>query len=147
EIEPTMAAGPYTLRMYIDNPTIRLRATQTGTPTDAVFVYDWLAACGTGTTMSKVAKESRDETSLSVRVLGNPIVNGRVHVEVAGAAGQPVQFMLTDMRGTVINTHRVEQPALVETHVIDVGRQPVGTLLLRVSTSTQSKTVTLLKKE
>jgi|GEM_PF-1870015 len=147
EIEPTMAAGPYTLRMYIDNPTIRLRATQTGTPTDAVFVYDWLANCRTGTIISRPTKEGRDETSLSVRVLGNPIVNGRVHVEVAGAAGQPVQFMLTDMRGTVINTHRVEQPALVETHVIDVGRQPVGTLLLRVSTSTRSKTVTLLKKE
>ena len=148
EIEPTMAPGPYAIRVYTDNPVIRLRATQTGTQGDATFTYDWLANCRTGNNMlSRGASVRGDELSLSVRVLGNPISNGRAQIEVTGAYGQPLQIMLTDMRGTVINAHRVEQPALLETHTIDVGRQPVGTMLLQVSTDTQSKTVKLLKTE
>ena len=148
EIEPTMNPGPYTFRIYTDNPVIRLKATQTGTQGDATFTYDWLANCRTGNNvLSRGVSVRSDEPSLSVRVLGNPISNGRAQIEVTGAYGQPLQIMLTDMRGTIINAHRVEQPALLETHTIDVGRQPVGTLLLRVSTDTQSKTVRLLKTE
>ena len=148
EIEPTMDPGPHTFRIYTDNPIIRLKATQTGTQGDATFTYDWLANCRTGNNMlSRGASVRSDEPSLSVRILGNPISNGRAQIEVTGAYGRPLQIMLTDMRGTIINAYRVEQPALLETHTIDVGRQPVGTLLLRVSTDTQSKTVTLLKTE
>ena len=148
EIEPTMNPGPYTFRIYTDNPVIRLKATQTGTQGDATFTYDWLANCRTGNNvLSRGVSVRSDEPSLSVRVLGNPISNGRAQIEVTGAYGRPLQIMLTDMRGTIINAHRVEQPALLETHTIDVGRQPVGTLLLRVSTDTQSETVRLLKTE
>ncbi|MDB5241270.1 MAG: hypothetical protein JWP57_1895, partial [Spirosoma sp.] len=45
EMLPTTAPGPYTLRLYTDNPAITLRARQTGTPPPASFVYNWLAAC------------------------------------------------------------------------------------------------------
>ena len=96
---------------------------------------------------AKTARESVAEASLEVRVLGNPVSNGRVQVEVSGAGGQPMEAMLTDVRGRVINTHRVERPAPIETLTYDIGRQPVGMLLLRVSTSTQAKTVKLLKAE
>lgn len=147
EMLPTTASGPYTLGVYLDNPTITLKATQSGTAGEANFAYNWLSVCGAGTMQSKMARESVAETSLEVRVLGNPVSNGRVQVEVSGTAGQPMELMLTDLRGRVINTHRVERPAPVETLTYDIGRQPVGILLLRVSTSTQAKTIKLLKAE
>jgi len=49
ETMPTTAAGPYTLRLYTDNPTIQLRATQAGSSNEASFSYNWLAACGNTT--------------------------------------------------------------------------------------------------
>ena len=147
ETLPTTASGPYTLGVYLDNPTLTLKATQGGTAGEVSFSYNWLSVCGTGTMQAKAARESVAETSLEVRVLGNPVSNGRVQVEVSGAGGQPMEAMLTDVRGRVINTHRVERPAPIETLTYDIGRQPVGMLLLRVSTSTQAKTVKLLKAE
>ena len=49
ELSPTTSAGPYALNLYTDNPVITLKATQTGTPAEASFTYNWLAACN-GTT-------------------------------------------------------------------------------------------------
>jgi hypothetical protein len=96
---------------------------------------------------SKAARESVAEPTLEVRVLGNPIANGRVEVEIIGASGQPMEVMLTDLGGRVIKAQRIERPASLETLRYDLGRQPVGVLLLRVSTSTLTKTVKLLKAD
>ncbi|NDU99356.1 hypothetical protein GK108_31070, partial [Spirosoma terrae] len=41
ELAPTTNPGPYTLRLYTDNPTINLRAQQNGQT--ASFAYNWLA--------------------------------------------------------------------------------------------------------
>ena len=49
EMLPTTNPGPYTLKLYTDNPTITLKAVQQGTAGEASFKYDWLAACNTGT--------------------------------------------------------------------------------------------------
>jgi hypothetical protein len=147
ELRPTTAPGPYTLGLYIDNPVITLKATQAGTAGEASFTYNWLANCSATTVLNRAARGAGIETSLVVRVLGNPIVDGRIRVEVEGAAGQTLQLMITDTRGTLINTHRVEQSNALETYSVDIGHQPVGTLLLRVATPGQVKTVTLLKAE
>ncbi|MFD2569307.1 S8 family serine peptidase [Spirosoma soli] len=45
EILPTTDPGPYTINLYTDNPVITLKATQPGTPGEASFAYNWLAAC------------------------------------------------------------------------------------------------------
>jgi hypothetical protein len=147
EMLPTTAPGPYTLGLYVDNPTITLKAIQTGTAGEASFAYNWLATCNTSAVQSKVARESVAETSLIVRVLGNPVTNGRISVDISGAAGQPLQLILTNIRGMVISSHRVEQPATLERYSFDIGRQHMGTLLLHVSTPTQAKTVTVLKAD
>ena len=146
ELLPTTAPGPYTLGIYTDQPTITLKATQTGTTGEASFVYNWLAVCGTNNVQSKVARESGAENSLLVRVLGNPVANGQVRVEISGATGK-LQLTVTDLRGTIISARSVEQPATLETHNFDIGRQSVGAMLLRVTTPTQAKTVKLLKAE
>ena len=142
EMLPTTQPGPYTLRLYTDNPTITLKAIQSGTPGEASFSYDWLAACNAGARMGALA-----ERVLSVRVLGNPVQNGQVLVEVGGAEGGPLQFNLTDMRGQVMGSYQVESAGSLERHTFEVGRYPASLLLLRASTPTQSRTVNVLKAD
>ena len=48
EMLPTTNPGPYTLKLYTDNPTITLKAVQEGTAGEASFTYNWLAACNGG---------------------------------------------------------------------------------------------------
>ncbi|NDU99353.1 putative Ig domain-containing protein, partial [Spirosoma terrae] len=45
ETVPTTNAGPYTLRLYTDNPVITLKAEQSGVV--STYSYNWLASCGT----------------------------------------------------------------------------------------------------
>ncbi|GAB3993635.1 hypothetical protein GCM10028807_29400 [Spirosoma daeguense] len=45
ELPATTVAGPYQLNLYNDNPVITLKATQQGTPGEATFSYNWMAAC------------------------------------------------------------------------------------------------------
>ena len=44
ELAPTTSGGPYTLKLYTDNPVITLDAVQSGVSTR--FAYNWLIACG-----------------------------------------------------------------------------------------------------
>ena len=142
EMLPVTTPGPYTLNLYTDNPSIVLKATQSGTAGEASFVYNWLAACNGG---ARVGAEP--VTGLDVRVMGNPVQNGQVVVEVMGAMGQPLQLHLTDLRGQVIRSHQVEQAGSVEQHTFELGRQSAGLLLLRASTPTQSRTVKVMKTD
>ncbi|RZK33961.1 MAG: hypothetical protein EOO61_14380 [Hymenobacter sp.] len=82
---------------------------------------------------------------MEIRVIGNPIHDGQASVEVRGVSGQPLTMVLTDMQGQAVGQHQVEQAGSVEAYTFAVGRQPIGTLLLRVMTPTQSQTVKLLK--
>jgi hypothetical protein len=134
--------------MYIDNPIITLKATQSGTIGEASFVYNWLAGCGSkADVQGRMAKEIGTQNSMVIRVLGNPITDGRVYIEITGVAGQPLQLHIVNTRGTVVSSHRIEQSGSIERYTFDVGRQPVGTLLLRVATPTQANTIALLKAE
>ncbi|WP_461083190.1 LamG-like jellyroll fold domain-containing protein [Spirosoma flavus] len=46
EMLPTTSSGPYSLTLYIDNPSVVMVAKQSGSP-EARYVYNWLAACQT----------------------------------------------------------------------------------------------------
>ncbi len=144
EMVPTTNAGPYTLGMYIDNPTIILKATQNGTPGEASFSYNWYLVCATIGARQGVRPTA--ESALEVRVLGNPVENGALSVEVRGAGGQPVLLNLSDLRGQVIGSHQVTQADSVEQHTFEMGQQPAGLYLLRVSTLTQMRTLKVLKR-
>jgi hypothetical protein len=138
ESVPTTMAGPYTLKLYTDNPVINLRAMQ-GSGSEIAYAYNWLAACNASSRIGLA------ESTMEIRVIGNPIHDGQASIEVRGVSGQPLTMLLTDMQGQTVGQHQVEQAGSVETHTFAVGRQPVGTLLLRVTTPTQSQTVKLLK--
>ncbi|MBD2700192.1 SBBP repeat-containing protein [Spirosoma sp. BT702] len=45
EMSPTTASGPYSLQLYTDNPTVVLKARQTGSAGEASFTYNWLSFC------------------------------------------------------------------------------------------------------
>ncbi|QKZ13103.1 putative Ig domain-containing protein [Spirosoma sp. KUDC1026] len=140
ELSPTTSAGPYSLRLYTDNPVVTLRASQAGTETS--FVYNWLAACSTPN-----ARVAVKEETLQVNLLGNPSANGQVSVEVRGAVDQVLHLQLTDMSGRVIDTRQIEQAGSVERHTFDVNRQQRGILLLRATTPTQAQTVKVIKAD
>ena len=141
EMVATTAPGPYTVKMYLDNPTINLRASQGGGPRVS-FRYNWLAACGAPSSRLGVAEEP--DTELQVTLLGNPTGKGQVDFEVRGAQGQPMEVQLLDLNGRTLNSQRVEKAAGVERQTLNLGASSGGVLLLRVSTATQSQTVKVL---
>lgn len=142
ETLPTTDRGPVTLNLYIDNPVIRLKAVQAGTPGEATFTYNWLAACNSGSPRQGVAEAG---SVLSIRTLGNPVV-GELTVEVTGAAEQALSLKLTDTQGRVLENRNVEQAGAVERHTFDVSKQAPGLLLLHAATNQQQQISKILKR-
>ncbi len=145
ELAPTTNPGPYSLRLYTDNQTIMLEASQAGSPQAVRFSYNWLAACPTQPS-GRLGTGADYESGLHVRVLGNPVVGNEVVIEVTGAQGLPLQYELTDSRGRIVQRQRVGQAGRVERQSLDISNQPAGVFLLRVNTPTQSQTVKVLRQ-
>ncbi len=145
ETNPTTSAGPYMLSLYTDNPVITLKATQQGNTVETSFVYNWLANCQT--TMPTRIGTGESSADLQLQVLGNPARNGRLSVQVLGAAGQSLNLNLLDAQGQQVDTHRVEQAGTQEQHTFEISRYSTGVLLLRATTPTQSQTLRVIKSE
>ncbi len=141
ETLPTTAPGPYTVKMYLDNTSMTLRANQGGGP-QISFRYDWLAACGGAS--ARLGLDEEPGSTLRVTLLGNPTTKNLVEFEVRGAQGQPLEMHLLDMNGRQINHQRVENSGSLERQSLSLGATAGGVLLLRVSTTTQSQTVKVL---
>jgi predicted extracellular nuclease len=139
ELSPTMAAGPYTLQLYTDNPVITLVARQGNVVSQ--FTYNWLANCGSGN--ARVITESVER--LSVLVLGNPTPAETVAVEIRGVAEQTVQIQLVNSQGQLVSQRTIEQAGTVERPTVQLGKTS-GTYLLQVSTATQKQTVKIVKQ-
>ncbi|MBC3792048.1 putative Ig domain-containing protein [Spirosoma utsteinense] len=141
EMLPTTNPGPYTLRIYTDNPVITLQAEQMGTAGTASFTYDWRAVCERGS--GRLGSEARE--GLTVRVLGNPVLTNQGEVEIRGAEGQRLRLQTFNERGYLVYETTIAQPASVERSRVDmVG--PAGLYLLRVSTTDQFRVVKLMKQ-
>jgi hypothetical protein len=138
ELSPTTAAGPYSLRLYTDNPVITLVARQGSVVSQ--FSYNWLAACGSGN--ARMSAESVER--LSVVVLGNPTPAETVDVEVRGVADQSVQLQLVNSQGQLVSQQTIEKAGTVERLILQLGKT-AGTYLLQVSTTTQKQTVKIVK--
>ncbi|UHG93670.1 hypothetical protein LQ777_11290 [Spirosoma oryzicola] len=82
--------------------------------------------------------------SLSVKVLGNPVVGQTAEVEISGVSGQDVQLKLVDLQGKTLHGQSIKQAGLVERISLPVGNAQ-GILLLDVSTATQRQQVKLLR--
>ena len=143
EMLPVTTSGPssYTLNLYIDNPVIRLRAKQAGTPGEATFTYNWLQACNT----RGARLPTRSDAGLQVRVLGNPVAD-ELTVDVAGALDGPLTLKLTDMQGRVIENRQVGQGSTTGRHTFNVSQQTPGLLLLHTTVGEQRQVSKVLKK-
>jgi hypothetical protein len=127
--------------LYSDNPVITLVAQQGGVSN--TFSYNWLSACGSSQGRVGVPVES----TLQVKVLGNPMEGDELVVEVSGAAGQSLSMGVFDERGyPAAKPVDVATAQSVERVVLRVGGAS-GVYLLRVSTPTQNQTVKVLKAQ
>ncbi|QIP16184.1 T9SS type A sorting domain-containing protein [Spirosoma aureum] len=136
---PTTNPGPYTLRLYTDNSTITLKAEQLGVV--STFSYNWLSACNSGTRIG--VNESGE--ALSVQILGNPVANESVEVEIRGAAGQKLHLQTLDSRGRSVNVTTIEQASTIERTTLSLGRS-TGVYFLQVTSPTQKQVVKLVKQ-
>jgi hypothetical protein len=139
EVAPTSAPGPYSVRLYTDNPVITLSAQQGSSV--STYRYEWLAVCNPAGRVGL----SEAESALVVRVLGNPVHGNTAEVEISGVSGQPVQLTLTDLQGKPVHTQRIEQAGTVDRVRLPLGVAN-GQLLLQVSTPTQRQVVKLIKQ-
>jgi hypothetical protein len=135
------APGPYSVRLYTDNPAITLAATQGGST--ASYRYEWLAACATNPNGRQAVAEAG--SPLSVVVLGNPVVGESVEVLIGGVAGQAVELSLSDLAGKRLHQQSIPKAAVSERVVIPV---PAGhaILILNVSTATQQQIIKLVQQ-
>ena len=139
EMLPTTNSGPYTLNLYTDNPSIKLKASQAGTVGEVSYTYNWLSAC---TSNSRMAAEGSG--GLQVRVLGNPVLGSHATVEVSGAQGQSLRVSLVNGTGQSVSEEIRSEAGLLERMEVPVGRTP-GLYLLRVSIPGQAQTIKLLR--
>ena len=81
---------------------------------------------------------------LSVKVLGNPVVDSHAQVELSGVEGQAVHLRLVDLQGKTVHEQRIEQAGETESVSMPLG-QSRGMLLLKVNTDSQQQQVKLLR--
>jgi hypothetical protein len=140
ELATTTAPGPYSLKLYTDNPAITLTATQNGTP--ASYRFNWLAACPTNPNGRQAVAEAGSQ--LSVVVLGNPVVGESVEVLIGGVQGQAVALSLSDVAGNRLHQQSIPQASESERVVLPVSSCQAITIL-KVSTGSQHQTVKLIR--
>ena len=106
------------------------------------YTWNFRAAC-----MTAGARQSAEATAgLRINALGNP-VRQTLDFVVTGAEGQSLNVSLTDAQGRVLNQQRVGEASNREQLRFTVGQHPVGVLLLRATTPTQSTVIRVLKVE
>ncbi len=92
------------------------------------------------------------ETGLQIRLLPNPLTDGRLRAVVQGAEGQPLMVELLDLRGRQLHQQQWAGAAPAQAVDWDVSAQPAGAYLLRAvsqqaSGTTQSQTLKVLKTD
>jgi hypothetical protein len=146
EMLPTTAPGPYTLRVYTDNPVITLKATQSGTAGEASFSYNWLTACNGGTPGSaRVGAGSELTAKLRATILPNP-VSDEFRIRIEGAPGQVVRLELNDVSGHSLVNRSVDVSSDDHQESLRFNQPGRGLYLLRVSTGQQAVTLKVIRE-
>ena len=93
ELNPTSAPGPYSLRLYSDNPAITLVANQAGNP-EARYRFAWLQACASGTSPNRPPTTSGIPNQTLVQ---NQPYQLQLTNYVTDPDGQPLSFQVTGL--------------------------------------------------
>ncbi|GAB3990763.1 hypothetical protein GCM10028807_18530 [Spirosoma daeguense] len=141
ELLPTTASGPYTLQLYTDNPVITVKATQEGTPGEASFSYNWLAGCS-----NPAGREGlSDQPTLEVVVLGNPVIDEYLDLELRNGQGQSVNLTVVNEQGRSVSQLSKLLPTNTERLRLPLGKH-VGVYLLQITSPGHRQTIKLLKQ-
>ncbi|GAB4020083.1 T9SS type A sorting domain-containing protein [Spirosoma koreense] len=127
------------LRTVNDVQPFLLHATQNGT--SVTYLWNLKAACGRARLSAP-----EPERSLRVKLLGNPVVGDRVHIEVSGAEDQPLVVTLINQQGRPVSEARIVKATAVERLELKLSRS-AGVHLLQVSTLDQTKVVRVVKAD
>ena len=142
ELSPTTAPGPYTLYLWGDNPVITLVARQGSAETK--YAYNWLANCHPASTARRAAPADIG-AGMQVRLLGNPVTNHQIRVEVKGVEGQSVDLTLRDITGRQLTCDRIERADRVEQLNLETSPAWGGVLLLRVRAGSHQQTIKVIQ--
>jgi len=128
----------------INNPnsdvgTFQIRVTQGGT-TSNTFVFNFKQHCTGGG--ARIAHEIQDD--LHVLLLGNPVLQEWVEVEVQAAHNEPIVFRVVGIQGQQVSIRQVDTPGEVVRQRLWLG-EASGVFLLQVTTPTRSKTIKLVR--
>ena len=146
ELLPTTAPGPYSLRVYTDNPVITLKATQSGTAGEASFSYNWLVACNGGTPGSaRVGAGSELTSKLKATILPNPVTQ-EFRIRIEGAQDQSVRLELSDLSGHSMLNKSVDVSSDDHQESLRFSQPGRGMYLLRVSTGQQAVTLKVIRE-
>ena len=144
EMLPTTAPGPYSLRVYTDNPVITLKAVQSGT--EASFAYNWLNACSGGSPGSiRVGAVGELTTTVRATLLPNP-VGSEFRVRIEGAQGQTVGLLLSDLSGHSVLNRWVAVSTDDHQETLRFSQPGLGLYLLRVSAGQQVVTLKVIRE-
>lgn len=86
-------------------------------------------------------------SSFKAVLLGNPVANGEVLVEISGVQGQSVTLSLINTEGRLMSQTQVKITQSVERQRLSLPHRLPGLLLLRVSTATLSKTLKIVSEK
>ncbi|WP_338875350.1 putative Ig domain-containing protein [Spirosoma sp. SC4-14] len=104
ELVPTTQAGPYTLKLYTDNPTVTLQAQQTDKT--ASYKYNWLASCGANSAPGNSAPTAA--SAITVAVTPGSCDPTTDHYSITGAinltAATAGTLLVTDGTSTTVVT-------------------------------------------
>ncbi len=95
EMLPTNSPGPYSLQLYTDNPSITLKASQTGASGEASFVYNWLSACSSPPVPPPLFSIA-DVTGVSCTSLSATLRRLHFTPTYSGTTGAPISFSVVN---------------------------------------------------
>lgn len=100
---------------------------------------------GTPSSGAAARRIAQEPTSvMQAQLLGNPVVGDQAMVEIRGAGGQSLTLTLVDLQGRPVHELRVDQAGDVEQVSMPLG-QSRGTLLLRISGTTQQQVLKVIR--
>ena len=126
---PTTAGGPYSLRLYTDNPTITLLATQAGSP-QVTYAYNWLAVCGSSTARLGIGEPTESSLQLSLKAYPNPVTDA-VTIEALAPISGNATFEVIDLTGLARQTHNEHLTEGINQIEFRLSKLPAGNYLIR----------------
>ena len=127
-------------RTAADAPPLILKARQSGQE----VTYEWniRAVCPLGSFRMGVAPELT--VDLQLKVLGNPVTDEIVEIEILGAGDQSLRLQTFNGQGNQVSETVIRKATSPQRSTLRLGSSP-GVYLLRVSTPTQRQTVKVIK--